>query len=467
MKMKKIFLSLLALLVTATANVQADDLVSGEYYRICSLDGLSAMSNGGSTANNTILNMQALDESDEGQVWQLTQSSGYWQIKSSCGDVCADNPSESHSKWSDQLLQWKTSGGNNQKWTFLEADNGTFYMIPYESSNKSKGYGYDDSGRLTYQTKGADNTRFILKRVQSSALPTASVEGYYALQSVSTYPDYIYKSEGRFLTFSSSGSPSLADGYTHENSRLYISPDAEGHLRITLPQRGKYVYATSSSLRLSDESDESHADAAAFAIYLDTESLTLQSRVCLHIGTDSATNAKSSLKVLYPGTNGSSVTVKSNEVGSSYVFRLVALPAGSESDRLASIISEATSALELGLSEETQATLKAAIAAAQDELDYPYLTTSDVSKAVDALQTAIDAAKGSAATAPDRATAISPIDSKAAPTVKVGNGRISVSGASSVLLYDAAGRSVNATADRLPKGVYIVVADGRSFRVML
>lgn len=469
--MKRLILSLFALCIAATATLQADDIASGEYYHICTLDGLLALSNGGSADNNVILSMKAYDETDQGQLWQLTESDGYWQIKSACGNVCADNPSESHSKWNNQLLQWQTSGGNNQKWTFEAADNGTFYIIPYESSDKTKGYGYDDNGKLTFQAKGGDNTRFLLKQQKSNALPTVSAEGYYALQSISTYPDYIYKSEGHFLTFSDAGKPTLADDYTYNGSRLYLSKDEEGHLRITLPHRGKYVYATTSSLLLSDESDESHAEAATFALYSSTDELTLSSRVCLLAGTDTPSNAQSSVRVLYPGTNGTSVSVKKNELGSSYVFRLVSLPAGEQTDRLAALVSEATEALTLGLDDEAKATLQAAIDAANDELNYPYLTTSDVNTAVSTLQAAIDAAKSTASAAPfrtaDRVTGINHTGASNAPTVTAQRGHISVSGANNVQLFNTAGQRVATTAQALPHGTYIVVADGHRFKVML
>ena len=185
--MKHTFLTLLLALVVCIG-AKADELVSGESYRICSLDGQMALTNGGSTANNAILRMSTFDAEDQGQVWELTKSNGYWQIKSAMGNVCADNPSESHSSWGNQLIQWQTSGGNNQKWTFKEVD-GSYYMIPYESSNGKKGYGYSENGKLTFQEVGGENTRFLLQRVSANALKPLHLNGYYALQALSTFPD--------------------------------------------------------------------------------------------------------------------------------------------------------------------------------------------------------------------------------------------------------------------------------------
>ena len=54
--MKHTFL-LLLLAFVGCLGMQADQLVSGESYRICSLDGQTALSNGGSSANNVILSM--------------------------------------------------------------------------------------------------------------------------------------------------------------------------------------------------------------------------------------------------------------------------------------------------------------------------------------------------------------------------------------------------------------------------
>ena len=123
---------LFALLLAWTAQgVTAAEIESGSIYRICTADGTAALTNGGSASNNVILKMKALDDSDMGQLWVISKGGdGYWQIKSSVGNVCMDNPSESHASWKYQLLQWQTSGGNNQKWTFEEAGDDCFRHAP-------------------------------------------------------------------------------------------------------------------------------------------------------------------------------------------------------------------------------------------------------------------------------------------------------------------------------------------------
>ena len=221
--MKKIILSLFALLA-CTLSAQADKIISGQAYKICTADGKYALTNEGSTANDKVLKMVAIDDDDEGQLWVLTQNNGYWTIKSSLGNVCIDNPSEAHAKFNNQVIQWQASGGNNQKWTFEAVDDNYYCMIPFENANKC--YGYNDEGTFTFQDKGGDNTR--LQIIKAPTQPIANVNGYYALQAVSIFPTYIYASEGKFLSFSTtSGSASLSNTYSYEKSRFYITTD--GH----------------------------------------------------------------------------------------------------------------------------------------------------------------------------------------------------------------------------------------------
>ncbi len=164
MKKNKIH-SLLLLLLTLCFSVPAaaQNLAAGNYL-ICTADGARALSNGGSTANDRILSLAATDANQAGQEWVISLTGTYYQIKSSAGNVCIDNPADSHDKFNNQLIQWETSGGNNQKWTFepVDGNSGLYYLIPFESSDKSMAYGYDDEGKVTYQTKGAANTQFKL-----------------------------------------------------------------------------------------------------------------------------------------------------------------------------------------------------------------------------------------------------------------------------------------------------------------
>ena len=63
-------------------------ILSGSTYRLCNENLTKALTNGGSTANDVYITAVTPKESDKGQAWILTQGSdGYWQIKSSLGEV--------------------------------------------------------------------------------------------------------------------------------------------------------------------------------------------------------------------------------------------------------------------------------------------------------------------------------------------------------------------------------------------
>lgn len=64
--MKKIFLTLFALLAFAF-NVQADNIVSGQKYKIVTLDGTKALSCGEVAKNNVTLTLTDLSDTEEGQ----------------------------------------------------------------------------------------------------------------------------------------------------------------------------------------------------------------------------------------------------------------------------------------------------------------------------------------------------------------------------------------------------------------
>ncbi len=462
--MKKTIFSLLVLLL-CTISASADEPVSGQTYRICTPDGASALTNGGSANNNVVLRMTAVDETDEGQLWELTESAGYWQIKSSVGNVCADNPSESHAKWNNQLLQWQTSGGNNQKWKFVEADNGNYYMVPYESSAKC--YGYNDDGTFTLRAKTDANSQI---RLVKASLPSASKplpNGYYALQSVSAYPSYNYMSEGRFLSFSTSGTPTLATTYTYQKSRFLLTTDDNGVTTITLPQSELYVYLNNSALKGAKESVDTYRDKASFVFFMNTDELGLDTRVAIHAGTTAEASQSESLKCVAANSTGSNVTVSSLTLGDAFTFRLVPLPAKEDVDKLSDAIAQAQALLATLTDEQAVAEVKAAIAAAQDELDYPYLTPADVVKDMASLLEVTDRYTSGTSTE-NISGSTTGVDAAqtASVTVTAANHRITVKGASHFTVYNAEGRAVSA-AGTLPAGVYVVVADGETFKVTL
>lgn len=460
--MNKFFSTLLLAMVCAMT-AWADELVSGEYYRICSADGTSALSNGGSASNNVVLRMCAVDADDQGQVWQLTESNGYWQIKSAVGNVCIDNPSESHASWSNQVLQWQTSGGNNQKWKFEAADE-DFYMIPYESVDGSKSYGYDSNGYVTYQAKGADNTRFLLKRVSSEPLKPLQLNGYYTLQPVSVYPDFNFKSEGRFLSFSEKGTCSLAEEYVYNTACLKFTTDAEGVLRITLPHRGEYVYSTGSGLKSLADTNDSKLSSATFALYADDERITPDTRLALTLSTAAPTGDNSSVRAFMPSTSGTSISLQSKSLVYAQCYRLISIPAGEAVAELAQALTEANALLP-ELAEDQATALGAAISLAQSECDYPYLTPAEAASQTAQLKEAVALAKSSSAASSTKPTGIGEAETKV-PVVDVRGGRITVSGADHVRIYNTAGQSVQ-QGTVLSAGVYVVVADGVSMKVAL
>lgn len=462
--MKKTILSLLVLFVCALA-ARADEPVSGNTYRICTPDGALALTNGGSASNNVVLRMTAVDESDEGQLWELTESSGYWQIKSSVGNVCADNPSESHAKWSNQLLQWQTSGGNNQKWKFVEADDGNYFMVPYESSAKC--YGYNDDGTFTLRAKTEANSQIKLVKATLPSAAKPLPDGYYALHAVSAYPSYNYMSEGRFLSFTTGGSPSLATSYTYQKSRFLLRTDADGVTTISLPQSGLYVYLNSASLKGAKETVDTYRDKASFVFYMNTDELGFDTHVAILAGNTTEAALSESQKYVAANSTGSNVSVSSLAMSDAFTFRLVPLPAKEEVEKLQSAIAQAEALLATLTDEQAIADVKAAIAAAQDELDYPYLTPADVVKDMASLLKVTDRYTSGPSTDNASGSTTGVDQAKASSvTVTAANHRIAVVGADHFTVYNAEGRAVSA-AGTLPSGVYVVVADGETFKVTL
>lgn len=459
---------LFALLLAWTAQgVTAAEIESGSIYRICTADGTAALTNGGSASNNVILKMKALDDSDMGQLWVISKGGdGYWQIKSSVGNVCMDNPSESHASWKYQLLQWQTSGGNNQKWTFEEAGDDCFYMIPYESTDKSKSYGYDDNGTFTYQTKGGDNTRVKLVKTTLAPEPRAKVTGFYAIQAVSVYPDYCYKADGKFLSFATNSAAKLDNNYSYANSRFVISTNESGEAYISLPSKLKYVYYSGTGLKLADYADETQTGSAGFVFFMNEDAFGLNTLVAMQAGTSDADALTESLPMVVPQATGTTITINSRSLAKAYCFRLVKLPAQDESEKLYDAIQEAKAALEK-LSGDAAAALKSAIATAENELDYPYLTADDVTADVAELEDAVEkAAKESGLSLDGNPTGIESMTSLTeAVTITTDGGVVRVNGSTKgFTLHNAQGQLLPA-GQPVNAGAYIVTRDGKSYKV--
>ncbi len=464
---RKISLLLSLLLAWTAQGIAADGIESGGLYRICTADGTAALTNGGSTANDVILKMKAIDNAEMGQVWVLTKGNdGYWQIKSSLGNVCMDNPSESHANWSYQLLQWQTSGGSNQKWTFEEADGDCFYMIPYESTDKTKSYGYDDNGIFTYQAKGGDNTRVKLVKASLDPEPRAKVTGYYAIQSLSVFPDYCYKADGRFLSFPASSAAKLENNYTYANSRFLITTDDDGVAHLSLPQKGKYVYYSGTGLKLADSSDDSQETSAGFVFFMNEDTLGLNTLVALQAGTTDADALTESLPMVVPQAIGTTITINSRSLAKAYCFRLVKLPAQTDVEALYKAIEEAKATLEK-LTGDAATALKSAIATAENELNYPYLTSEDVVNDTEELNTAVEKAAKEGGLAIDATpTGISAMQSLSeAVTITTQGGVVRVNGSTAGFsLHNAQGQLLPA-GQPVPTGAYIVTRDGKSYKV--
>lgn len=460
--MKKIILSLLALLI-CTLNTQADNIESGQTYRICTADGKYALTNGGSTANNVVLKMVLLDDDDEGQYWVFTKEGDYWTIKSALGNVNIDNPSAAHASFNNQLCQWQTTNNStNQKWTFAPVDDAFYTMIPYENANKC--YAFNDDGTFTFQDRGAEGEK--LQLLKPASIPTAEINGYYALQTVSVFPSYNYASEGKFLSFSTSGNASLSATFSYEKSRFYISTDDNGILSITMPQNDSYVYSTGTIVRTAKQSVDTYRNTSKFVGYINTPTIGLDTRLALHVGSTTDASSKSNIKFLVSNSAGSGVTTSTLITNNAYCFRLVKLPANKEVDKLYASIATANELLKT-LSGDDATLLKDAIDKAQDELDYPYLTEKEIVNDLNALNQTIEnlQTKQGAMQLQPELTGIEQTQ-KSHVNVVVENHIITVSNAQKVTIYNAQG-VVQPQGTALPSGAYVVVADGQTFKVAI
>ena len=116
--MKKIFLGIIALLAFVFT-AQADKIVSGQKYKILSLDGTKALSCGSNAARDAILTMNAVSDDEVGQVWVFNQNGEYWNVTSNLGAFNIDNPSASHSKFQNQVVLWDSGNGDNHNFVSL------------------------------------------------------------------------------------------------------------------------------------------------------------------------------------------------------------------------------------------------------------------------------------------------------------------------------------------------------------
>ena len=177
--MKKIFLGIIALLAFVFT-AQADNIVSGQKYKILSLDGTKALSCGSNAARDAILTMNAVSDDEVGQVWVFNQNGEYWNVTSNLGAFNIDNPSASHSKFQNQVVLWDSGNGDNQKWSFVAADDDSYYMLPRENAEKC--YALDADGKFTFQDKG-DNTRVKVVKYNEPVVIIDGIESgaYYRI----------------------------------------------------------------------------------------------------------------------------------------------------------------------------------------------------------------------------------------------------------------------------------------------
>lgn len=439
--------------------ITIDGITSGKYYQICTFDTSAALSNNGSTANNTILTMQPFDVKDEGQIWQINRSGNYWTIKSSVGNVNIDNPSASNNANYHKLLQWQTSGGDNQKWTFEKADDNSYYMVPFENAEKC--YGYNADGTMTFQDK-TSAVRVKLVEAKPVSLANAVANGYYCIQAVSVFPDYNYNSEGRFVSFDANGNASLSTDYTYQGSRLLISTNDEGVATLTLPQSGANVTVDGNAVKSATT-----AEASKFVLFLNEDEWTLDSHLAIHAGSTTDAKSGSTLSFVAPNAAGSALTIANKVAKNAFTFRLVPLPASAETDRLQQTVSSAQQVLATLRGEKAEA-LKQAIALAQSELDYPYLTANDVAYDVEVLNGKVAELTGQGDSSVKNFGEVTSISNNQTSAAKVYTkfGGIVVENANHYSIYNAAGQQVN-NSTALPHGTYVVVADGQVVKVVL
>ena len=150
-----------------------------------------------------------------------------------------------------------------------------------------------------------------------------------------------------------------------------------------------------------------------------------------------------------------------------FTFRLVPLPASAETDRLQQAVSSAQQVLATLQGEKAEA-LKQAIALAQSELDYLYLTANDVAYDVEVLNGKLAELTGQGDSSVKNFGEVTSINNNQTSAAKVYTkfGGIVVENANHYSIYNAAGQQVN-NSTALPHGTYVVVADGQVVKVVL
>ena len=293
-----------------------------------------------------------------------------------------------------------------------------------------------------------------------------NVNGYYALQVVSALPSYYTAADGKFFAFTKTGVPSLTGDYTYEKCRLQITTDENGIATIVIPSTGKYVYAVGTTLRACDPDADTHKEQAKFVIYSNNDELNLDTRVAIHAGSTTDASNSTSLKMF--SLSGSVFAISSKTLKSSYNFRLVALPAEKDIERLQEAINAAKEEAKT-LTGDAAIEAKAAIAKAQSELDYPYITKYEVRADIYELNQKIKDLKNVPSSIGQNftpTTGINEAQNQEAVKVYTHEGYIVVENAQSYKIFNAAGQQVTGD-QQLPSGAYIVVANGQSFKVVL
>lgn len=425
------------------------------YYRIMTEDGSRSLSTRGLTANDTKLSMEPVS-SDGGQYWSLTATGSKYFITSYLANVHIDNPSFHN------LIIWSAGTGDNQKWTLTPIANtdSVFYMV----SNENKAYGYNSDWYLTPKNSGDEGTRLKIKTARLPEPVRLGISGEYAFQFVSCYPSYNYNSEGKYLAYNpATNALSLTSDYSYDKCRFAISVK-DGVAMVKVPGDSAYIYKSSSSLKVVGDTSLTNLPAAAMSFFLSNEALNLDTRVAWEAGSKTATLNNRLLSMVLPNSIGTSVAaVGSTNVKDAYNLKLIPLTPSSTVKTLKDLVSQAKS-LQAAVTGDDATTLASAITWAQAELDYLYLTTSDV--AIDAKRLSgymTSVSKIAARIFP--ATAISAVQSTV--TVEVVNRCIKVNGTQLYKIYNSAGVCLNHTKEPLPEGVYFVKVNKVSYKVIV
>lgn len=264
------------------------------------------------------------------------------------------------------------------------------------------------------------------------------------------------------MSFDANGNASLSTDYTYQGSRLLISTNDEGVATLTLPQSGANVTVDGNTVKSATT-----AEASKFVLFLNEDEWTLDSHLAIHAGSTTDAKSGSTLSFVAPNAAGSALTIANKVAKNAFTFRLVPLPASAETDRLQQAVSSAQQALATLEGEKAEA-LKQAIALAQSELDYPYLTANDVAYDVEVLNGKVAELTGQGDSSVKNFGEVTSINNNQTSAAKVYTkfGGIVVENANHYSIYNAAGQQVN-NSTALPHGTYVVVADGQVVKVVL